>query len=440
MEESNDKYYKKINRTRDVATLIIFTLVGIGIGVVLVSFGRKYIEFIINNSVYLVLILFFGLLILWLLFEAYRDKIAIKLFGENLDDINTIKAGTNDFVDTLLVATLPTGTEENVIREKRKGIVSTINFVLWRSLRVRKYRLFILIFGALGAFFTEILLVKQNELLKIQNEKIDVQISLEEANRRSSLIFLMSNIMDNVDKELSKVDIHKNRIDTLSDGLIGRIVALSYALKPYRYLNESQSNKPGTEYKSGDVLTRSYSPERGQLLIAIASFPLSDSTRKKIFEKATFKNADLVRANLKGIDFSYVDLEYANLEYANFYRSTFRRANLAKTNLGHADFSNADLERADLRSANLKATNLYCTKLVNTQIQDNKSYPADILHSITDNKNWLNDMTELYRKDSGYQNDPHESLKLVPINELKNVFRVQFKNNKTKPSDCRYWK
>ena len=89
----------------------------------------------------------------------------------------------------------------------------------------------------------------QNGLLGRQNQRLDQQINLEEGNRRSSLVFFMSNIMDKLDFELRN---SPNR--TLSDPLFGRIVSLSQSMRPYRYL-ENDSLTP-----------RQLSPERGQLL------------------------------------------------------------------------------------------------------------------------------------------------------------------------------
>jgi hypothetical protein len=92
------------------------------------------------------------------------------------------------------------------------------------------------------------LLENQNRLIVNQNTRIEQQTYLQEAGRRSSLIFLMNNVLDKMDEEL-KSPVNKDR--NLSDQLIGRIVALSKSLKPYKYLES-------------DSLSMTVSPERGQ--------------------------------------------------------------------------------------------------------------------------------------------------------------------------------
>ncbi len=157
-------------------------------------------------------------------------------------------------------------------------------------------------------------LKKQNEKFDIQNKRIEQQTYLQEAERRSSLVFLFDNVLDRMDDEL------RRNPDTraLSPQLIGRIVALSKALKPYRFL------------ENDTITSRPSSPERGQLLLSLVASKLHRSTYDQLFLSA---------------DFSYATLENVNLDGAY----------LSNVNLAHARFESVSLSGADLRNANFES-------------------------------------------------------------------------------------
>jgi len=234
----------------------------------------------------------------------------------------------------------------------------------------------------------------QNNLITKQNKRLDQQTYLQEAERRSSLVFLFSNVMDAVDSEL-KDDKNTNR--SLSPQLIGRIAGLSTRLKPYQYLDgDTLINKP-------------LSPERGQLLISLLGSELDTATLKKIYEKANFsysdlKYADLNSSYLKGINLSKSDLSHAILDGANlqkanlkesylgniepytgdtlsegviFFRTVYgtsligtdlRSVNLRDANIVHADLGAADMRHADLTGSNLGNANLHYADMRYTRL------------------------------------------------------------------------
>jgi len=170
----------------------------------------------------------------------------------------------------------------------------------------------------------------QNELIKKQNIRLDQQTYLQEAERRSSLVFLFSNIMDAIDNEL-KTDVGIKGKPDLSPQLTGRIIALSTRLKPYLYMEDST------------LIDKPLSPERGQL----------DSVSLiQIFERADFSYADLERANLSGAMMNGINLEKANLKRAILHDAKMKNSNLSK-----AELQNAELLRASLQNAILKKTN-----------------------------------------------------------------------------------
>lgn len=184
----------------------------------------------------------------------------------------------------------------------------------------------------------------QNQLINGQNLLLDQQINLEEGNRRSSYIFLMSNIMDKIDEELKNA---KNRNRRLSEELIGRIVSLSHAFRPYRYLeNDSLIPKP-------------LSPERGQLLYALVNSKLELVTYDHIFERANFSHSDLPQANFSGAYLQGVNLSDANIEEGNFKDAILDGANFQYSNLQRAIFDNTEMMAANFRSADLRNSEWY---------------------------------------------------------------------------------
>jgi len=79
-------------------------------------------------------------------------------------------------------------------------------------------------------------LLNQNALIKNQNKAINQQSYLIEAQRRSSLQFEISEILNRIDDELSRDTINRK----LSPQLKSRIVAATVSMKPYRiYENDT---------------------------------------------------------------------------------------------------------------------------------------------------------------------------------------------------------
>lgn len=186
------------------------------------------------------------------------------------------------------------------------------------------------------------LLTRQNELIQRQTHRLDQQTYLQEAGRRSSLIFLMGRLLDAIDQEL-KADIGRPGIRDLSPQIIGQIVALSTGLRPYRYLD-------------GDSLVaREISPERGQLLLSLVSSEIDNGTLRRIFLTADFSYAELSEAALAGEYLGAINL---------------REANLSKTDLNGANLAGADLNRADLSSAIMVGTVLTKANLSDTDLRE----------------------------------------------------------------------
>lgn len=222
----------------------------------------------------------------------------------------------------------------------------------------------------LGLLLTAILFLllfqqhRLSGLITKQNDRMDIQIALQEAERRSTLVLLFSNVMDAMDKELKEPSNTKRE---LSPQLVGRIVSLSQRLQPYRFMDIE-----------GDSLTRPLSPERGQLLVNLVESGLDTSVYDAIFSRGDFsyakldgadlKRKRLRRVNLRGADLRRAELGRAKLEHADFWGADLERANLGgaylrSAKLGGADFGNAnlggtDLWNVDLRDAELRGAEL----------------------------------------------------------------------------------
>ena len=279
---------------------------------------------------------------------------------------------------------------------KKNTLADVTTHVIWRITRIG-------LFGALIALIPTLLLWQQNKLLGVQNqkledqtklfekqnEKIDNQIQLEESNRRGALIVMMSNIMDKVDDELTN-DWNDDKKRNLSPQLIGRISALSQSFRPYRFWQDSS------------LIEKPLSPERGQLLLALANSAFDSLAYVNIYRNATFEDsylhganlhganlsganlreADLLRADLRGAilrgtDLSRVSFIAADLSGANLSKANLSGANLSKVNLSKADLSGANLVKANFRGANLSGANLSKANLYEANLSRMISVGAD---------------------------------------------------------------
>ena len=284
--------------------------------------------------------------------------------------------------------------------------------IVWRLTRVGMFTIMLGIIPLLILGIQTYILNTQNKLLREQNYRLDQQINLEEGNRRSSLIFLMSNIMDKMGEELKNPNNPKKK---LSDALIGRIVSLSQALRPYRYLEN-------------DVLIdQPLSPERGQLLISLTNSALHKSTYDKLFEKADFSYADLQNANFDETYMEGIELSYANLKGATFRNSDLEFANLIGTNLESTEFSETFMNGITLNDANLKNSRLYNIKMTNASLKNAdfrySEVSGDIRFSIFDNIG-LDDIKIGFLDLEGIEIRDPKLMELVDTNDVAKIYNL----------------
>ncbi len=184
---------------------------------------------------------------------------------------------------------------------------------------------------------------------KAQQSQLEHQAVLEESARNSGMLALMTNILNKADEELKE-----NSERKLSTELIDRIAALSYSFKPYRWSRRS---------------TKKLSPERGQLLLALAKMNLDSSTFAQIKFKTSFEGADLNGAELRRANLSGVNLKGASLRTADLRGADLSGADLWEVNLWDARMENTNLVGADFKKAKMKWANLSGAKLAQVNLK-----------------------------------------------------------------------
>ncbi len=260
--------------------------------------------------------------------------------------------------------------------------------VIWRVTRIGLFAFMVAVIPAAVLIAQTVLLVNQDRLITQQNH-------LVEADRRSSLVFVMNDVLSDFNDELKYKGSSSRNI---SKTLEARIISLCMAMKPYRFMeNEILIDKP-------------ISPERGQLLFSLLQSDLGTESSRDILNSADFTYADLRKVNLgRGVNLKYARLDYsdftgAQMPAANLERSELKEAQLSKVNLSDAvlkrarlhnadlrlaellsaDFTNANLFGADLTGADLSEATLWATKLDNANLTD-----VILDNVIVDRQDWI---------------------------------------------------
>lgn len=285
----------------------------------------------------------------------------------------------------------------SLISQEHRLAVIAINF--WRFVKPGKdsrnskelrnaalsafvYRLFLPTTAVAGSGFVLTLFgvwlaYMANQLLRTQNDLIENQNFLVESSRRSTLVFELSSILDEIDEELDAREATGEIFDdwsdsrwtsreealientnasskcecvSLSNRLNGRIVAVSKALLPYKYLEDDGK------------LSNLTSPEQGQLFVSLVTSGVC-IPRGTDFSNALLRDVDvsyarlckanLTGANLVGINLSSGRLIDSNLQIANLTGAVLRSSFLSGASLQSAKLCNANLVGANLERAGL---------------------------------------------------------------------------------------
>ena len=258
--------------------------------------------------------------------------------------------------------------------------------------------------AALAALAGTALLFKQNQLLaqqsvllKVQNVKISEQneltrmnVYLAEADRNASLIVKIADIAAELGKaeaqgraSLESAGPQKKKaannyityLDPLDidPGLVGQIVSVSIAVRPYRFLAPSvetrdesgiiltafANNRPDLDnvikmmrkrsrlkpQKAGlKLVSRLTSPERGQLVSVL----INSGLRK--FEYLNFQGLDLSFARIRDRTIAAVSFQMANMPF-----SDFSFVEIGKTNFNGARLSNAWFKKSLIYDSDFSA-------------------------------------------------------------------------------------
>jgi uncharacterized protein YjbI with pentapeptide repeats len=248
--------------------------------------------------------------------------------------------------------------------QKRISLQTTSDLIASIIKRITRIGVVALLFALLPTT----LMIYQNHLLKTQNKKIQEQTYLAEASRRSAQMFIMGDVFSDINNELKT-----NSSKRLSNTLVGRIIGLSRAMKPYRYLVNDK------------LIDESISPERGQLLITLFKSDVNPTFFvDEILRESDFTKSELKGANLYNVVLRDINLKGSDLSNASLVNVDARRAKLENVNLSNVDFGNANLSYSVLQNANLTGAILLNTKFNKADFTD-----AILDNAVVDNLNWL---------------------------------------------------
>jgi uncharacterized protein YjbI with pentapeptide repeats len=285
---------------------------------------------------------------------------------------------------------------KNEISDNKKA--KKIYVIMWVSITS---------FIAIGAITSAVVMLRQNRIIVDQTERQDRRFGelteITQSIRQNNQVNLMSNVLNQVEEELNS-----NPPRKLSDPVIARIAALSFSFKPYRY------------FENDTLSENELSPERGQLLVALALMNIDSTSFDKIKKSTTFAKSDLrgvnlERVNLSGINLEDADLSYAELSGINISEGRMRRAkfvgvsaqnsNLSNSDLrsavmtwsefSHSNMSRIDFSGADLSNSQLMSTNLSSSIFNFTMLIGSSLIKSDLSNSDLERSNLSNaDLTQ----------------------------------------------
>jgi hypothetical protein len=339
------------------ARVAIALILGIILGVIISQIGLDALQSQIQNLVFvfLWLIIITGLFAFWVV--QNKERLLKRLFGVSDTDLGELNKTGQSLLFNIVEKDYDQARRDlSLLFRKITAWYSWMNFRRWVVMAFQTLMVGLAaVLGTILLYNQNKLLTQQNQLLNQQNIRLDQQTYLQEAERRGSLIFLMGNIFDAVDEEL-KADVGVQGVRDISPQLIGRIIALSNSLRPYRYLGNDS------------LVWRELSPERGYLLLAMVNSEIDKSSLHRIYKSADFSFSDLKKTilsgeylagiNLTGADLTGAHLDDANLSDANLSDAELNDAVFAHANLREARLRNTKMKKTYLESANLRGANL----------------------------------------------------------------------------------
>ncbi|GAA0717549.1 hypothetical protein GCM10009430_14610 [Aquimarina litoralis] len=244
----------------------------------------------------------------------------------------------------------------NEYKETNTVSVDTVSDVssniIWRVTRIGLFGVLITLIPSLILMFQTWLVINQNVLVGNQN-------ALIEAERRSSLVFIMDNLLSDLSEELKYKGSSERNISPV---LEARIASLTRAMKPYKYEED------------GELIDEKISPEKGQLLFSLIRSNLADQSYREILDASDFSYTYFKDIFLgRGVNLKYINLNHSNLSEVNLPAANLERAELVEANLERINLSDAILKRANFTESNLKYSELLSADLTNAKL-----YAADL--------------------------------------------------------------
>ncbi|WP_378182115.1 pentapeptide repeat-containing protein [Aquimarina sp. SS2-1] len=229
--------------------------------------------------------------------------------------------------------------------------------IIWRITRIGLFGLFVTLIPSMILMFQTWLVINQNVLVGNQN-------ALIEAERRSSLVFIMDNLLSDLSEELKYKGSSERNISPV---LEARIASLTRAMKPYKYEED------------GELIDEKISPEKGQLLFSLIRSNLADQSYREILDASDFSYTYFKDIYLgRGVNMKYINLNHSNLSEVNLPAVNLERSELIEANMEKINLSDANLKQSVLTNANLRNSELLSADLTNAKLYGANLTEADL--------------------------------------------------------------
>lgn len=360
--------------------IVLFAL-GLMAGVPLAIFG---LDIIIDNAqtIFTILLaIFLILVVLAVLVMAFRQTLWSRMFRYGQVELDRFARPLSEVAR--FAAEQKVAEATNAAQEFAEMALARYSWVVTRRWLIASVTGFI---AAIAAMAGSAILFQQNELLRVQNERITEQtallqnqIELGEAQRSTSIVPEILAIGAAIGEETARLMKDGRAGESFSDyelssALRARIVAASNAARPYRYLRaelahasdnaisaaalarrtdvpgaqaliarwqQAESTINGTMSEPGALIDRPVSPERGQLI------SLLYNTRVLETEYLSFAGADFSFAEVRLPLFAAMSLKHALLRYADFSTTSMRSITFSASFLEGARFRGAIIGDTD---------------------------------------------------------------------------------------------
>ncbi len=343
----------------------------------------------------------------WAKRARLTKKISASFLGTNLK-----KAITNFFTE---------------LEEKRSVSKNTVSDLLTALfMRITRIGVFLILTSFLPTLFLLIqvyYLRNQNELITGQNERLGQQTNLQEADRRSSMLFVLDQMIKDV-----TTDGYRNN-GKISKANSTRIIAMSKILKPYRYLDKDT------------LISKPVSPERGYLLMSMLESNIDldkmidQNTKQTLSSLLNFEYAELTNASITDINLKNLHLNFAKMNGSNFMKSYIHKSELNNASLRNTNFSRTDIIESsfvgsDLNKANFKGASLKIVDFENANLSNVNFEGADLIQINFKNATILNAKFDNANVTPDWMNIQEEKLDNDNFDYLEDHYKIKVHNKK----------